>query len=161
MALSVSDRKNYQRVKEAVLRAYEQVPEFYRQRFRNWQKDDQQTYSEVARDLVGFFDRWCSSVSVKTYEQLCELMVLEQFKNMVPERLAIFLNEHKVKTAREAAVLADEYNLTHKLVIIARNVGPLRLAVIEMVHLGLDLSRHISVSRTRLSLVIVLKCTFR
>ena len=37
-------------------------------------------------------------------------MVLEQFKNMVPERLAIFLNEHKVNTAGEAAVLADEYN---------------------------------------------------
>src|SRR4029434_5295752 len=99
VALSVSDRKNYHLVKITLLRAYEQVPEFYRQRFRNWQKDDQQTYSKVARDLVGFFDRWCSSVSVNTYERLCELMVLEQFKNVVPERLAMFINEHKDEAA--------------------------------------------------------------
>src|SRR4029434_4533246 len=71
VALSVTDRKSYQRVKEAVLRAYEQVPEFYRQRFRNLKKEYRQTYSEVARELVGFFNRWCSSVQVETYEQLC------------------------------------------------------------------------------------------
>ena len=114
VALPVTDRKCYQRVKEAVLRAYEQVPEFYRQRFRNLKKEYRQTYSEVARDLVGFFNRWCSSVQVDTYEKLRELMVLEQFKNVVPERLAMFINEHKVKTAAEAAVLADEFNLTHR-----------------------------------------------
>src|SRR4029434_1096036 len=89
VALPGPDRKCYQRVKEAVLRAYEQVPEFYRQRFRNLKKEYRQTYSEVARELVGFFNRWCSSVQVDTYEKLRELMVLEQFKNVVPERLAM------------------------------------------------------------------------
>ena len=114
VALPVTDRKCYQRVKEAVLRVYEQVPEFYRQRFRNWRKGDQQTYSEISRELIGFFNRWCSSVQVNTYERLCDLIVLEQFKNIVPERLAVNINEHKVKTAAEAAVLADEFNLTHR-----------------------------------------------
>lgn len=46
-----------------------------------------------------------------------ELIVLKQFKNIVPERLATFINEHKIKTAAEAAVLADEYVLTHKVKI--------------------------------------------
>ena len=32
----------------------------------------------------------------------------------MPERIATYLNEHKVKTAAEAAVLADGYVLTHK-----------------------------------------------
>ena len=114
VALPVTDRKCYQRVKEAVLRVYEQVPEFYRQRFRNWRKGDQQTYSEISRELIGFFNRWCSSVQVNTYERLCDLIVLEQFKNIVPEGLAVYINEHKVKTAAEAAVLADEFNLTHR-----------------------------------------------
>ena len=114
VALSVTERKSYQSVKNAVLRVYEQVPEFYRQRFRNWRKADSQTYSEVARDLVSYFVRWCSAVNVKTFEQLGELVVLEQFKNIVPEHLAIFINDHKVKTAAEAAILSDEYALTHK-----------------------------------------------
>ena len=40
--------------------------------------------------------------------------MLEQFKNVVPERIVTYLNEHNVKTAAEAAVLADGYVLTHK-----------------------------------------------
>ena len=41
-------------------------------------------------------------------------MVLEQLKNSVPERVATYITEHKVKTLRDAAVLADEYVLTHR-----------------------------------------------
>ncbi len=41
-------------------------------------------------------------------------MVLEQFKNIIPERIATYINEQKVKTAAEAAVLADEFVLIHK-----------------------------------------------
>jgi len=40
--------------------------------------------------------------------------VLEQFKDIVPDRIATYINEHKVKTAADAAVLADEFVLTHK-----------------------------------------------
>ncbi|XP_013856451.1 uncharacterized protein LOC106512364 [Austrofundulus limnaeus] len=43
-------------------------------------------------------------------------MVLEQFKNVIPDRVATYINEHKVKSAAKAAVLADEYILTHKAV---------------------------------------------
>ncbi|KAL2089323.1 hypothetical protein ACEWY4_014011 [Coilia grayii] len=114
IALSVSERKKYKSVKEPVLRAFEQVPEFYRQRFRNWRKGERQTFSEVARDLTAFFNRWCVSVNVSTFEALCDLIILEQFKNVVPERIAVFINEHKVTTAAEAAVLADEFVLTHR-----------------------------------------------
>ena len=37
-------------VKDAVLKAYEQVPEAYRQKFRNSTKDDRQTYVEFIRE---------------------------------------------------------------------------------------------------------------
>lgn len=48
-----------------------------------------------------------------TYEELCDPIVLEQFKNSVPDHIATYINESKVKTASAAAVLADEYVLTH------------------------------------------------
>ena len=49
-------------------------------------------------------------MDVTIYEQLCSLVVLEQLKDC----LATHINEHTVQTATEAAVLADEYVLTHK-----------------------------------------------
>ncbi len=51
---------------------------------------------------------------MKTFEDLTHLMVLEQFKNTVPSRLAIYINEHNVETPEEAAMLADDFVLMHK-----------------------------------------------
>ncbi len=48
-ALMMEDRKDYNKVKIAILKAYELVPEAYRQRFRSWRKGDRQTHSEVVR----------------------------------------------------------------------------------------------------------------
>lgn len=69
---------------------------------------------EFARDLMSHFNRWCSSSDVKTFDKLCDLVVLEQFKQSVPDYIATYINEHKVTCPSEAAVLADEYVLTHK-----------------------------------------------
>ena len=113
-ALTIDDSKVYEMVKAAVLKAYELVPEAYRQRFRSWEKSGKQTHMEFARDLKIHFNRRCNSLSVESYGDLCELIVLEQFKNTVPSQIAMYLNERKVKTATEAAALADEYVLTHR-----------------------------------------------
>lgn len=58
------------------------------------------------------FMRWCAAAKVKTFEQLCELVVLEQLKNSVPEVVATYICEQKAQTA--AAALVDDYVLTHK-----------------------------------------------
>ncbi len=115
-ALTMEDRKDYEKVKVAILKAYELVPEAYRQRFRSWRKGDRQTHSEVVRDLVSYFDRWCVASAVDDFEKLRDLVILEQFKNIVPDYIATYINEKKPKDAMEAAVLADEYVLTHKKV---------------------------------------------
>lgn len=54
---------------------------------------------------------------------LSNLIVLEQFKNIVPDRIATYINEDKVQTAAEAAVLADEFVLTHKAQFSSRGNG--------------------------------------
>lgn len=41
-------------------------------------------------------------------------MVLEQSKHCAPHRIVTYINERKVKTLREAAILTDENILTHK-----------------------------------------------
>uniref|UniRef100_A0A674PAM1 Gypsy retrotransposon integrase-like protein 1 n=1 Tax=Takifugu rubripes TaxID=31033 RepID=A0A674PAM1_TAKRU len=114
VALSPSEKLSYQCVKAAVLKAYELIPEHYRQRFRTWKKTEKQTHVDVARELISLCNRWCTAVGVKTFQELFDLVVLEQFKNIVPERIATHINEHQIKTAAQAAVLADEFVLTHK-----------------------------------------------
>ena len=49
-ALSIEDSLVYEKVKTAVLRVYELVPEAYRQRFRNLKKTQTQTCVDFSRD---------------------------------------------------------------------------------------------------------------
>lgn len=65
------------------------------------------------------FTRWCAGASVKTFEQLDELVVLEQLKNSVPEAVATYICEQKGETA--AAALADDYVLTCKSQFLTGN----------------------------------------
>ena len=48
--------------------------------------------------------------------QLRESVLLEEFKSCLPERVFIYLNEQKVDNVANAAVLADEFMLTHRTV---------------------------------------------
>ena len=63
-ALPVEQSARYAVVKESILKAYELVPEAYRQKFRSTAKDSKQTFVEFARDKERLFDRWCASQNV-------------------------------------------------------------------------------------------------
>ena len=114
-ALSVNDSSDYDVVKAAILKAYELVPEAYRQKFRNYKKDDKQTYVEFANQTEVYFDRWCSAKKViSDYDKLRQIVLIEQFKRCVHDDLKTYLDEKNVDTLHEMAVLADDYALTHK-----------------------------------------------
>ncbi len=103
-------------VKVAILRAYELVPEAYRQRFRNHKKNSSQTFVEFAREKGALFEKWCASRKVTDFKTLWELILLEEFKNCVPERVIVYLNKQKVSSLSQASVFADKFALTHKKV---------------------------------------------
>ncbi len=69
-ALSVEDSLNYETVKLAILRAYELVPEAYRQKFRGHKKNSCQTFVEFARDKSMLFDKWCSATKTEDFDSL-------------------------------------------------------------------------------------------
>ena len=60
-ALPVEKSAQYEEVRRAILKAYELVPEAYRQKFRNCKKQDSQTYAEFAREKEALFVRWCAA----------------------------------------------------------------------------------------------------
>ena len=58
-------------------------------------------------------------MGVNTFDELCDLVVLEQLKNSVPANVATYLTEHEASTPSQAAVLADEYVLLHRHAVSA------------------------------------------
>ena len=113
--LTLEQSSDYDRVKELILKAYELVPEAYRQKFRDCRKEPNQTHVEFARTKEQLFDRWCSSKKVGSdHEKLRQLMLVEEFKWCINSDVRAFLNEKEVENLDVAARLADDYSLTHK-----------------------------------------------
>ena len=70
----------YKTVKKAILRAYELVPEAYRQNFRSYRK----TYTEFAREKEVLFDRWCLSKEIaQDFCKLRQLILIEDVYQQV------------------------------------------------------------------------------
>ena len=113
--LSLEQSSDYDTVKEFILKAYELVPEAYRQKFRDCRKEHDQTHVEFARTKEQLFDRWCSSKKVGSdHAKLRQLMLVEEFKRCINSDVEAFLNEREVENLETAARLADDYALTHK-----------------------------------------------
>ena len=115
-SLSVEQSSNYEHVKEAILKAYELVPEAYRQKFRNYLKYDSKTHVEFAREKENLFNRWCHSKEIgQDFKKLKQMVSLEEFKDKVRPDIRSHLDEQKVEELEKAAVMADDYALTHKM----------------------------------------------
>ena len=115
-SLSVEQSSNYEHVKEAILKAYELVPEAYRQKFRNYLKYDSKTHVEFAREKENLFNRWCHSKEIgQDFRKLKQMVLLEEFKDKVRPDIRSHLDEQKVEELEKAAIMADDYALTHKM----------------------------------------------
>jgi hypothetical protein len=115
-SLSVHQSGDYDVVKECILRGYKLVPEADRQKFRNYRKEAGQTHVEFAREKEQLFDRWCLAKKVEQdYQNLKQMILIEEFKNCVHNDVKTCLDEHQIETLENAARAADEYSLTHKV----------------------------------------------
>ena len=114
-ALSVEQSAQYDHVKQVTLKAYELVPEAYRQNLRKCRNGEKQTYTEFAQTKQALFDCWCTSKEVaKDYEKLCQMILVEEFKNCLPDSIKTYIKERKANDLQQTATLADDYSLTHR-----------------------------------------------
>ncbi|XP_068232057.1 uncharacterized protein [Palaemon carinicauda] len=104
---------DYDSVKAIILKAYDLVPEAYRQKFRNFKKNPDMTFVEFARKKEQFMDDWLKSKEVDT-GKLRELILTEEFKRSVSRELKIHLEELKIDSLQEVAIASDEYSLAHR-----------------------------------------------
>ena len=115
-SLSVDQCLDYEVVKQAILKAYELVPEAYRQRFRSARKQGEQTHVEFAGVQEQMLDRWLRSKEVNNnFGRFRQLILVEQFKSCVHADIKTHIDERGINYLHDAATAADEYSLTHKL----------------------------------------------
>ena len=80
-------------------------------------------YTEFAREKEVLFDRWCSSREVMgQFEKLRQLVLVEEFKAGVPVNIKTHIDEQKATTLQQAAVLADDYLLTHRSAFLPTDI---------------------------------------
>lgn len=110
----IHDNTDYVEVKKAILDAYSISSEGYRQAFRSLNKPHTQTYTEFAAEKLRAFKRWLKSASVNTFDELVNLMVLEEFKRKVPYSIMAHITDKEETDLIKASKIADVFSLIHR-----------------------------------------------
>ena len=68
------------------------------------------------REKENLFNRWCHSKEVgQDFKKLKQMVLLKEFKDKVRPDIRSYLDEQKVGELEKAAIMADDYALTHKM----------------------------------------------
>ena len=107
--------REYQPVKEAILKRYDINEETYRQRFRKTVKKEEESYAELGVRLTDMFNKWTGAdKETRTKKEISEIIVMEQLTECMPTGLRIWLKERKPKTIEEVGEMADDYVVARK-----------------------------------------------
>ena len=78
-------------------------------------KYDSKTHVEFAREKENLLNRWCHSKEIgQDFKKLKQMVLLEEFKDKVRPDIRSHLDE-QVEELEKAAIMADDYALTHKM----------------------------------------------
>ena len=110
----IRDNTDYVEVKKAILDSYSISPEGYRQAFRSLSKPPTQTYTEFASEKLRAFKRWLKSANTNTFDELINLMVLEEFKRKVPYSIMVHITDKEETDLIKASKIADVFSLIHR-----------------------------------------------
>ena len=79
-------------------------------------KYDSKTHVEFVREKENLFNRWSHSKEVgQDFKKLKQMVLLEECTDEVRPDIRSHFDEQKVEKLEKAAVMADDYALTHKM----------------------------------------------
>ncbi|XP_069985589.1 uncharacterized protein [Penaeus vannamei] len=105
---------NYQKLKEALLRAYSVDANMYRRKFRESKCQDRETYVQSVARMEQYLDRWISLSNIsKDFNSLFDFLIREQLLSNCNSDMRIFLKEREFVTAVEMAESADRFRSAH------------------------------------------------
>ncbi|XP_077184943.1 uncharacterized protein LOC143833249 [Paroedura picta] len=108
--LGVRDKADHGKVKAAFLQGNPTSTEIHRQRFRKFCYQEAEGPREVCNRLRELCHCWLEPES-RTKEQIVELLILEQFLNILPQEIQSQVRERSPETCAQAVALAEGFLL--------------------------------------------------
>jgi hypothetical protein len=113
-ALSEEEQKNYNTVKDALLRKYELTEEQFRKQFHSTSVDPDETVQQFLARLERLFSKWIESAKIKTdYKGLKDLIIREGFYQRCGAELTAYLREKDHKDLKEIVTSAQKFIDAH------------------------------------------------
>src|SRR5215469_13673362 len=112
--LNEEDSKDYEKLKEALLKKYNLTENGYKKKFKESKPvNDEDTVQYIER-IGTYLDKWIHLSRVeKTFEGVKELFIVDQFLQTCPDKLSIFLQEKNVKNIKEIVRDAEHHLNAH------------------------------------------------
>ncbi|XP_054848829.1 zinc finger protein with KRAB and SCAN domains 1-like [Eublepharis macularius] len=107
-SLNLRDREDYEKVKAAILCCCDIGCETRRQRFRQFGFQEAGDPRQACGYLRELCHRWLKP-EIRTKEQILELLILEQFLNILPEKIQTWVWECHPETCAQAVALVEEF----------------------------------------------------
>ena len=106
--LSEDDAQDYNVVKTAILQRYSLTSDGFRKKFRSSKPDSGETAEQFIIRLRSYVDKWIEmSGRQKTFTDVVELFLIEQFYTTCSKDMETFIKERKPKGLKEVIEIAD------------------------------------------------------
>ena len=95
--MNSNDAIDYAKVKAALLKRYNLTEDGFRLKFRTSRPEPDENPGQFITRLGSYVDRWIETASANSFDLLRRLIIREQFINMCPKRLAVYLKEQQLR----------------------------------------------------------------
>ena len=112
-AMTDANARDYDRVKAAIFQHYDINEETYRRRFRSIKPLENETPVELAIRVKDLAEKWLRDC--RDREAVVDVMVKEQFVEVLPEEVRVWVKERKPRNTQEAGRLAEDYRQARKV----------------------------------------------
>ena len=102
---------SYSELKKALLKAFKQTPDHYREKFRRSTISSDESHGQFIAKLGRYLDYWLDSLNVdKSFEGLKSFFIRDQFLSACPQNLRLFLTERNSLDLTALAEMADNFD---------------------------------------------------
>lgn len=101
--MSKEDARDYQLVKKELLRGFQCTAESYREKFRAAKRKNEETFSTFVSRITRYLYSWMDLAGKKKqYDDLFDLVLLEQLLTGIPQSVVTFIRQSKATTVAES-----------------------------------------------------------
>ena len=112
--LSAEEAENFDILKKALLARYDLNAEGFRRKLRDSGADEMESPAQFITRLESYLNKWIDLTGVnRSFEGVCQLVLMEQFIATCSTDLATFLKERTCKTLEKLGDFANKYLEAH------------------------------------------------